>query len=59
MRRSCPGCNLGGRSFDRFFVLGINAAIQYCENHKETGILILPENEKEQVLVVGNLVVEF
>ncbi len=42
-----------------FFVLGINAAIQYCENHKETGILILPENEKEQVLVVGNLVVEF
>jgi len=42
-----------------FFVLGSNAAIQYCENHKETGILILPENEKEQVLVVGNLVAEF
>ena len=42
-----------------FFVLGTNAAIQYCENHKEVGILILPENEKEQVLVVGNLAVEF
>ena len=42
-----------------FFVLGADAAIQYCENHKEFGILILPENEKEQVLVVGNLAVEF
>ena len=42
-----------------FFVHGANAAIQYCENHKEIGIIILPENEKEQVLVVGNLVVEF
>ena len=31
----------------------------YCEKHKEFGILILPENEKEQVLVVGNLAVEF
>jgi len=42
-----------------FFVLGADAAIQYCEKHKEFGILILPENEKEQVLVVGNLAVEF
>jgi thiamine biosynthesis lipoprotein len=42
-----------------FFVLGADAAIQYCEKHKEVGILILPENEKEQVLVVGNLAAEF
>ncbi len=42
-----------------FFVLGTNAALQYCQNHKDTGILILPENEKEEVLVVGNLAVEF
>lgn len=42
-----------------FFVLGTNAAIKYCENHKETGILILPENEKDEVLVVGNLSAEF
>ena len=37
----------------------IKSPCKNCEKHKEVGILILPENEKEQVLVVGNLAAEF
>lgn len=42
-----------------FYVLGKNAAIEYCQTHKDVGILILPENDKEELLVVGKISVEF
>ncbi len=42
-----------------FFVHGKELATKYCKNLKETGILILPENDKEDIVIIGNMVVEF
>lgn len=52
---SAPNATLADALSTAFFILGKEAASEFCKNHENVGVLILPEDSEENVFVIGKM----